>query len=166
MNKLNRPYLSVDPIKMAIARAIPSYELDTNAGSIKTAEQLWPFLSTLILNMIETKVDCIVEGEILPKHVHELTAKNETNIHACFVGYCDISASEKFQQIRENSGFPNDWSSEISDEELLRLIEESIQYSQYLKSECSKYNIKYIDFSQSFENAKRDVISYFVRSAS
>lgn len=157
MSVLNMPYLSIDPVKMALARSVPAYPLDTNGGSIKVPEQLWPFVSTLILNMIETGVDYIIEGEILPWQVNELRQSGAA-LKSCFVGYADISVDEKFDQVRTHCGHPNDWSSELSDTELRQHLEESIAFSRYLRRECQQFDLHYQDFSGDYLAAKSAVI--------
>ena len=161
MMKLGIPYLSIDPIKMALHRSIPDYKLNTNGSSIQVSEDLWPFVSTIIKNMIETKVDYIVEGEILPKHVRELSNELGIEIPACFVGYSEIRAEDKISQIRTNIGHPNDWTSEITDDELYTLVIGSIEYSKYLKAECLDNQLKYIDFSYGFDKNIEEVLNYF-----
>lgn len=154
------PYLSLDPLKMALARAVPDYPLNTHASSVEVAEALWPFVSALIVNLDETQVRYIVEGEVLPKHVYELRTKHRLNMVSCFVGYRFISTQHKLDQIRQNAGHPNDWSALLSDDELRALITEGIDYSNYLFGECQQYKLQYIDFSADYDAARQLVLSY------
>lgn len=152
------PCLSTDPIKMSLARAVPDYPLDTNGSSLDVCEQLWPFISTLIRNQIETNAQGIIEGEILPKHAAQIMTEQPDQVRACFIGYRSVSIVEKRQQIRENEGHSNDWTADLSDQELNRLIEDSIGFSHHLESECTRLNLPYIDFSDSFEQSAERVI--------
>ncbi len=157
---LGIPYLSIDPIKMALSKSIPSYKLNTNGTSVSVSEEMWPFISAFILNLVETNVNYIVEGEILPCHVFELAKDHGVNVCSCFMGYKDMSIEEKMSQVRGNSGHPNDWTSGLADSELRELIKEGIQYSEYLYDECQKYGVRYIDFSQSFDVGRNTTIEY------
>ena len=156
------PFLSIDPIKMALHRSIPSYELNTNGSSIQVSEELWPFVSTIIKNMVETGVNYIIEGEILPKHVRELSDYLGIEIAACFIGYSELQPEEKVRQIKTHSGYPNDWTSELTDDELYTLVKDSIEYSKYLKKECLYHQIKYVDFSFGFDNNVTKVLGHFL----
>ena len=44
----------------------------------------------------------------------------------------------KLKEIKEFGGHPNDWLKESSDEEILRLVDEMIDYSGYLKPESTE----------------------------
>lgn len=160
MVRLGIPYLSVDPIKMAISRSIPSYKLDIDGASVAVSEEMWPFISAFILNLVETKVSYIVEGEILPSHVFELANDHGVKVNSCFVVYKDASIEKKMSQVRANSGYPNDWTSSLADSELRELIKEGVQYSKYLSDECQKYGVRYIDFSESFEVGRKTTLEY------
>jgi len=160
MTRLNLPYLSVDPLKMALIRAVPQYPVDPNAGSVEVSRQLWPYLSTLMSNLVETGVEYIIEGEILPEHAAQFLNAGEQKITVCFVGYCDISNEEKVKSIKHNSGFPNDWTVDCSDDEIIDLVEESIEYSQFLKKECQSLGLKYIDTGVDFEGSISEVINF------
>ncbi len=161
MRELSLPYFSVDPIKMALARAVPTYDLNTNASSIDVSEQLWPFLSAVIKNLIETGVPYLVEGEVLPKHVYELRQLLQVDVPACFVGYAELPVEQKLKEVRDHAGFPNDWTSEISDEALYALLNEGMEFSHYLQAECANLNIRYVDFSGNYDTAQQSVVSYF-----
>ena len=161
MKKFEIPYLSIDPIKMALHNSIPSYKLNISGSSIPVSEELWPFISVPIKNMLETGVNYIVEGEILPKHVRQLSEDLNIEIPTCFVGYSEIEPEDKVRQIRSNAGYPNDWTSKITDNELYFHVKRSIEYSNYLKKECIANQLNYIDFSSSFDKGFAEVLNYF-----
>lgn len=160
ISRTGLPCLSTDPVKMALSRCIPAYPLNTDGSSIEVSEQLWPFISALISNQIETRATGIIEGEILPKQVAELQRKHPQCIRACFVGYADLSVDKKYHQVRKHSGHPNDWTASLSESELRQLIRHSIQFSQYLQQECRTLNLTYIDFSADFETGARQVLTH------
>ena len=86
--------------------------------------------------------------------------EHPTRIKACFLGYSIITPAQKLHHIRTHSGFPNDWSSDYSDSELLPIIAGMIELSQYLKEECAIYNIPYFDTSRDFAPVLDQVVAY------
>lgn len=163
LDELKIPFISTDPLKMALSRAVPGYRLNRAGSSIAVAEQLWPFLSALIKNMAETGLEYIVEGELLPHHVAQIENELSCKMCGCFVGYSDTDPSQKVRQIKTHSGHPNDWTASLNDNELHNLVTSGIHYSQYLKEECHARNIKYVDFSNHFEESVAEVIAYLRR---
>lgn len=162
--KLGKPYLSIDPVKMALAKAIPSYPLDTNGSSIAVSEQLWPFVQALIMNMHETGLSYLVEGEILPWQAAQLADKLGYTPPVCFVGYRDIAIETQLDRMMAHKDLPNYWTAELSKWELRHLVEEGIAYSRYLEEECKRFGFYYQDFSADFASAKTAVIRYFVQA--
>ena len=79
---------------------------------------------------------------------------------ACFVGYLNIEPRQKLAEIRRHSGHPNDWLNEHSDEEVLDLVEENIQFSRYLSEECDRLGFRYFDCSTDFEGTVEAVVTY------
>ncbi|PTY36495.1 hypothetical protein BGP77_04135 [Saccharospirillum sp. MSK14-1] len=161
LSRLALPYLSIDPIKMALSKAVPSYELNTDESSIVVSEQLWPFISALARNMVETGVHYLIEGEILPWQVAQLSEQLEVRIPACFVGYENTVIEQKMADIKSCSGMPNDWTAELTDAQLFDLVSEGVEFSRYLRSQCAQYGLYYQDFSTDFTAAKSAVIHYF-----
>lgn len=160
MQKMHLPFLSIDPIKMALANAVPTYPLNTNDSSIAVSMQMWPFVSALIDNMYQTNVEYIIEGEILPKHAQIIS--KTCQCVTCFIGYSQISVEEKCAQIRKYSGYPNDWTNTLSDAALVDVVKNGIEYSQYVQNECKKYAIQYIDFSDDFEKSLANTVDYII----
>jgi hypothetical protein len=151
---------------MALNRTVPEYPLDTDAGSISVSESLWPYLSNLLRNLIETKVPYIVEGEILPKHIDALRKIENRLIPACLVGYSEIDVETKLREVSDHQGHPNDWTAELSDEKLGDLLIEGINYSRYLQQECQLLGIHYVDFSSGFAHGVKNVMRYFMSTQS
>ena len=66
----------------------------------------------------------------------------------------------KLKEIKEFGGHPNDWLEESSDEEILRLVDEMIDYSGYLKRECARLGVPYFDQSESFTDTVQAVLNH------
>ena len=68
---MHMPYLSLDVLKMGLARGVPEYDIDPDAGGIRVAERLGPLVREMSINLLE-EPDYVIEGEIVPKHVDAL----------------------------------------------------------------------------------------------
>jgi hypothetical protein len=145
-----QPYLSLDVLKMGLVNGLPEYGVDPEASSQEVAEKLWPIVRAMCVNMIETGVYYIVEGEILPHHADELAQRYPGEIRACFLGYAEVAPEHKLREIREFGGHPNDWIADYPDEYVLDFVRDSIEFSRYLRDECAKRNLPYFDTSFDF----------------
>ena len=157
------PLVSLDVLKMGLHRAVPSVGVDPSAPSAEVAEKMWPLVRAMAENALESNIECIFEGdEILPKHAAELRALAGEEVRSCFVGYLDIEPRQKLAEIRRHSAYPNDWLNDQSDEDVLQLIEFSIQFSRYLSQECDRLGVRYFDCSTDFEGTVEAVVTYLM----
>jgi len=108
------PYLSLDVLKMGLARGVPEYAIDPDAGGLLVGERLWPLVREMSLNLLAEEVDYVMEGELLPKHVAALRRLYPSQIKACFLGYTTITPDQKLHAIRTHAGHPNDWPRDYS----------------------------------------------------
>jgi hypothetical protein len=143
-------FLSLDALKMGLTRGVPEFEIDPNAGAIPVAERLWSLVREMSLNLMSEGVDYVLEGELLPKHVAALQQQYPAQVRACFLGYHSTTPEQKCREVRAYGGFPNDWSLEYSDPELLTVLMREIDFSRYLLEECSRFNLPYFDTSSQF----------------
>ncbi|MBZ0300927.1 MAG: hypothetical protein K8J31_14355 [Anaerolineae bacterium] len=153
-------YLSLDVLKMGLTRGVPEYEIDPDAGPMVLGERLWPLVREMSLNLLMEQVNYSIEGELLPKHVAALRSDYPEQVRACFLGYTEITPAQKLHEIRAHAGYPNDWSSECSDAELLPIITNMIAFSHYLREECAVYAFPYFDTSHAFEQTHDEVVAY------
>lgn len=144
------PFLSLDVLKMGLARGLPEYALDPDAGAMRVAERLWPLVREMSQNLLMERLDYVFEGEILPGHVAALRQVYPTQIQACFLGYCTIDPAQKLVEIRAHGGHANDWPQETTDDGLLAIIQREITFSQYLQAECARLDFPYFDMSEQF----------------
>lgn len=154
------PYLSLDVLKMGLARGIPEYGIDPDAGAMSVGERLWPLVREMSINMLTEGIAYALEGEILPRHVAALQEAYPSQIIACFLGYTTITAEQKLADIRMHAGYPNDWPRSYTDAEVLDIITANIAFSQYLLDECATYNLRYFDTSQAFMQTLDQVVAY------
>lgn len=144
------PYLSLDVLKMGLVNGLPDFGIDPEASATELAGQLWPLVRAMAVNMVETDVYYIIEGEILPEHAEELRQRFPEEVRACFLGYERVAPLDKLAAIRQFGGHPNDWIADYPDEYVLNLIEQNIAFSRYLRGECERTGFPYFDVSESF----------------
>jgi hypothetical protein len=160
LSKRQLPYLSLDVLKMGLARGIPEFEFNPDAGGLIVGEKLWPLVREMSRSLLADNVDYVIEGELLPKHVAALQQHYPSQVKACFLGYTTITPAQKLLEIRTHSGHPNDWPRDYSDEDLLEIITQMLEFSRYLKKECATYQVHYFDTSQNFVETINNVIAY------
>ena len=119
------PYLSVDYIKMAFAKAMPDVGIDPNSNDLlHTARQLWPFVEAMADTMIENDQDYTLEATyILPEYVDSMLRTHGNLVRACFVGFERIETSRKIQQIKAYRGQGDDWLYSADDDALAAFVE-------------------------------------------
>jgi hypothetical protein len=158
--EMQLPYLSLDVLKMGLARGVPEYSIDPDAGGMHVAERLWPLVREMSISLLYEHMDYVFEGEILPKDVNALRKAYPTQVQACFLGYSTLTPTQKLHEIRTHSGHPNDWSQEYTDAELLTIIDREIAFSQYVQAECVRHHLRYFDTSHNFMQVLDKVIAY------
>jgi hypothetical protein len=158
--EIHFPFLSLDVLKMGLARGVPEFSIDPDAGGMHVAECLWPLVREMSITLLHEQMDYIFEGELLPKDVVALRQAYPTQVCACFLGYSTLTPTQKLNEIRTHAGHPDDWSREINDADLLTIIDREIAFSQYLQIECDKYHFQYFDTSHNFMQVLDEVAAY------
>ena len=154
------PYLSLDVLKMGLARGAPEYPIDPDAGAIQVAARLWPLVREMSISLLREQADYVFEGEILPKDVDTLRQTYPTQIRACFLGYVSTTPTHKLHEIRAHAGHPNDWPQCYADADLLTIIRREIEFSEYLRAECARYQFQFFDMSHQFMATLDEVVAY------
>jgi adenylate kinase family enzyme len=86
---------------------------------------------------------------LTPEQVIEFKLNEKYEV--AFFGYPDITAEEKFKNIRNHKTAHYDWSDECSDESLLAQIETFIERSKIIRDSCEKLGLNFIDTSRDFK---------------
>ena len=146
----NLPFLSLDVLKMGLARGMPHCAVDPDAGGLQVGQRLWPLVREMSRNLLMEGVSYVFEGEILPGNVAALRQAYPAQIKACFLGYAAVAPGQKMREIRAHSGHPNDWPQEYADDDLLDIIRREIAFSRYLQAECDRVDFPYFDTSRQF----------------
>lgn len=157
------PFFCIDFLITSLQEVKP-LNIQHGQPFIGKAENLWPLVKPLLIHLLQEESNYLVEGDgILPKHVLELMKQYPTEIKSCFVGFSQADLNQKFKDIREFVG-KGDWTKRIDDMKLKQNIEDMIEFSNYLKNECSKYNIPYFDSSNNnFNDYLESVFQYLTK---
>ncbi len=158
------PYFPLDALFGALARGIPELGVAYENTLMERPHKMWPVAKHMFAVFAEEEKDFLIEGDsILPSQVHELREQGK-EVRACFLGYTELTKDEKLGLIRTHHQGEIDWTRDIKDEEMLRMVEEMIQFSSYLKEECFKYDIQYFDVSHDFEGMRDAAFTYLFES--
>lgn len=155
------PFFCLDHLAHAAARTIPQLHIDLDSDDATVGEQLWPLAKSVASMIIKNKMDYLLEGALLqPRNAHELMSEFPGIVHASFVGYAEAQILEKFSQVRQYGGTPDDWMMNWDDESVRKELERLKGVSESLRSECAKYQIMYFETSHNFDQAVNDVMEY------
>lgn len=102
-------------------------------------------------NMLWTGEDYLIEGEaILPESARRVLDSNSENVAACFLGYAAIEVEKKVEETKAHSSGNRDWLMNESDEAIHRHIENMVEYSRKVQTQCDQHNVPYFDTSTNF----------------
>lgn len=161
MNEYSLPYLSTDWLMMGFNNGIPEYGIHHLLWPNEIAKKIWPFLSSMIDNMLFDGMDYVIEGEaMLPVLIADILKKYPDNVKVAFVGYADIEVDEKVSLVKENCDRDDDWLISQSEEYIRDHINNMIGYSKMIRRECEKYDLPYFDTSKDFLKSIDEVVEY------
>lgn len=155
LKKLDYTYMPMDMIVRAFQNHFPETGITHADRFFNVSKNLAPFLSTC--------VECVEENRVLIDTYHLVPEDyikyiNQEICDVCFIGFPDISVEEKFCKMRKYEQREEDVMK--SDSELKQKCEKLIAESKYLKAECEKWNVPFLNTS--FEREK--VIEKFVET--
>lgn len=154
------PYFPLDALFGGLANGAQQLGVKYEQSFIERAENTWPVAKPLLGFFFHEEHNFLIEGDtILPQQVNELILEGN-KVKSCFLGYTELNKEEKLALVRTYHQGVVDWTKDISDEEMLKLVDEMIQFSIYLKIECAKYDIAYFDVSHDFETPRNDAFNY------
>ncbi|MBX9906530.1 hypothetical protein K2X96_01360 [Patescibacteria group bacterium] len=154
------PYFPLDALFGGLANGAPQLGVAYDQSFIVRAEKTWPVAKPLLGFFFHEEHNFLIEGDtILPSQVNELILEGN-KVKSCFLGYSELNKEEKLTLVRTYHQGEVDWTKNISDDEMLKLIDEMIQFSKYLKEECANFGIQYFDISHDFEKPREQAFSY------
>ena len=140
VKKLDYQYIGMDRIVRAFQNHFPKTGIVHNNRFFNVSPHLAPVLNSMLEDNIEDKV-LIDTYHLVPEDYAKYINQEICNI--CFIGFPDISVEEKFKQMRKYEQRQED------KQKCKRLIE----VSQFLKAECEKWNVPFLNTSYEREKA-------------
>lgn len=104
-------------------------------------------------------LDCF---HLLPEQV--IRRGLDKNARVVFLGYADVFVEEKLSTIRsfrEN----NDWTDEVSDEQLSADVETFIEISRTIRNQCVESGLPYFDTGVGFDSALDEAFRFLTSPA-
>lgn len=157
------PYLSLDWLMMGFNDGIPEYGIHHLLWPNEIAEKMAPFLTGMMDCMLVDGMDYVIEGEaMLPELVADLVNKHSDRVRAAFVGYTDISVSDKVALVKKHAAGANDWLTSQPDDYIRDHIGNMIAYSERIRSGCEQHGLPYFDTSADFSAAIEAATDFLV----
>ncbi len=154
------PYFPLDALFYMLVQGAPEFGVHYDNALVERPLKMWRLTKHLFGSLAEDEREYLIEGDsILPSQISELIGEGKP-IKGCFLGYTELTTDEKFSMIRTYHQGDIDWTKDMADEKLLPMIDEMIEFSKFLKEECSKYGIKYFDVSHDFEGVRNQAFEY------
>ena len=154
------PYFPIDALFGALAHGAPEFGVKYQDSLMERPVKMWPITKHLFNFFFKEEQEYLIEGDsFLPSQINELLVEQKP-IRCCFLGYTDLTKDEKLALVRQYHQGDIDWTRGISDEEMLTMIDEMIQFSKHLQKDCAKYGIKYFDVSHDFEGVRNTAFEY------
>lgn len=154
------PYFPLDALFGGLVRGAPESGVTYDDSFVERPHKMWSIAKQMLNFFLEEEKNFLVEGDsILPSQINELLQEGK-QIRSCFLGYADLTKEEKLALVRKYHQGETDWTRGIPDEEMLRNVEQMIDFSKFLKEECAKYNLEYFDVSHDFEGVRDAAFAY------
>jgi uridine kinase len=142
-------HLSLDSIISAFEGVYPELNINHDVGTLQSITQaLQPFAFKLIEQQLYYRVPFILDGyhldiEELQKHF------SKQKILIIGLGYPDLNAEEKLEDVRANPTKPN-WTALFPDNELIDWFTRVIPKNKIFQEKCYKLDIDFYNVSQDF----------------
>ena len=158
------PYFPLDALIGTLTFATPEFDINHDLSFRLKSEKVWRFTEHLFNHFLSEEESYLVEGDcILPEQAATFIEKHPDEIRCCFMGYTTLTSEEKLNYVRTFNRGDIDWTNDHTDEALLEMIERMIEYSLFLKEECSKYNIEFFDVSDDFSGTSEKALNHLVQ---
>lgn len=140
--KYRYTHIIMDAVVETMSEVFP--KLGIKHGNLDS-EEFRSFLSSYSKNLFKYTKHNVIDLEVLEPNFAK-SMINEDESTAIYMGYPSITPEEKMKQIRTyDSEF--DWTKNLSDEELIKLLTTHIETSKSLKEKAIKNGFEFIDTS-------------------
>lgn len=155
------PFFCLDHLAHGAARAIPQLQIDLDGDDASVGERTWPLVRSVAEMIIKDRIDYLLEGALLrPRHARELLSDYPARIRACFTGYAEADVEQKFEQVRQFGGGPDDWMMRFDNGRVRSELERLKSESQILREECDRFQLHYFETSVAFDKSVSSVIKF------
>jgi hypothetical protein len=155
--------VSIDVLREALHYSYPQLGIMGDDDPQTDEEQttlLWPFVQGFIKAYQWYKTDYVFEGVNFDPTLLN-TLKDIKYLKMCFMGFAEIDPKKKIQDIRMNHS-DGEWTSEISDEDLEKLVQRLIDRSKQIRDTCEKLGLKYFDTSDNFQEVIKATAQWLI----
>jgi 2-phosphoglycerate kinase len=162
-NKLTKEkgisFFSTDYLMVSLSRSNQNLNVDMHADDMVVAKQLEPFLEPMIEAMVQNNINYGIEGvHLMPGFVRKLVDRYPNKIRCCFLGYVDIPAEQKMNELIEHKKrMENCWYNHYTQEEMIVLAKYLQKYSLSIKDMCKEHQLPYFDIHNIVEDASQIV---------
>jgi 2-phosphoglycerate kinase len=148
---LGLSHLSLDSLVSTFSRVFPGLGV-THAASnpIESSRRLSSFVLEWLRHLEYEETPFLLEGyHLLPEDLRNLDRQRYV---VAFMGYPNLKPEIKLRQTRAFVR-PNDWTRDLSDEELLPIFRRYVSESRMLADACREDRLLYVDTGEAFEEA-------------
>ena len=149
--KYNYQHISMDSILAAIENVFPETKINTNNETLENTKFISSKVASFIYNMMksgeydERNYGVIIDVcQLLPSDFASNISTDNCDIY--YFGTSNISSKERLE-ILNKYDTEADYTYYESDEDNLKKCEYIVSLSDYIKSECPKYGIRYYDIT-------------------
>ena len=155
------PFFPLDLLMMGFVNGMPEMGVDSEADERIIARQLWPVVRGMAQALDEDRIDYLFEGaQLLPQDVEALCQAVEGRARAVFLGYADLDPQAKLRQIRQYGGGLDDWMRHYDDVRVLEEVQRIINQSRWLRDECARLGLGYIETGLDLAETVDKAVSY------
>ena len=148
--KINCSVFGVDDLVELFAAITPEYGLLENSSLDTKLIKIQPIITHLLERFKHHNKNLIIEGWLIRPEDIDIYVKTDPNLKVVFVGCANIKIEEKLANCHKYPN-SNDWLLQLSRDEQISNISESIEESIKIKKLCKSLDILYFDTSFSFE---------------
>jgi hypothetical protein len=142
-----------DGIVSSMEDAFPDFEISHHGALQNIGDRFADFIKFLLWHYEYAGCGYVLDTtHLYPRHIVAMREKIG-NVPTIFLGYTQADPGEKLRQIRSFDPDRNWWTSELSDAELKRLIQDQISKSIEQRDACAELGIPYVDVSHHFEES-------------
>lgn len=156
--RLNISYIPFDSIISTVGNLYPEHGVNHYDDTLCASKEIAAFLKEFLSHLEYEGINFIIDiYQIKPLDLAD--AIDLDNYKVIYIGYPTIPLEDKIYAVR-HAARPQDWTEDISDEELAPIIKGFIEDSIVLTDQCQKAHIPFVDTTDNFEDSIRYAIDY------